>query len=107
MGTPREQAYRRRVAGAYRAAWWLKAMAWTSLAIGVVSLAATVIAFVLGAVSGDAALAFAVGTVFGGILTGGTAYASATNLGISGARLEIAIEACDARPAQEPVDLQL
>lgn len=45
-----EQARWQRIAGAYRAAWWLKAMAWTSLAIDVVSLMGTAVAFVTGAV---------------------------------------------------------
>ena len=107
MDNSTELAYRRRVAGAYHAAWWLKLMAWTSLAIGVVSLVATAIALVFGVIGGNEALALAVGTAFGGILTGGSAYASATNLGISGARLEIAIEAFDARGALEPIDLEL
>jgi hypothetical protein len=107
MDSPKEHAYRRRIEGAYRAAWWLKVLAWMSLVTGLVSLVATAVAFIFGAVGGNEALALVVGTAFGGILTGGTAYASATSLGISGARLEIAIEAFDSHGGKEPVDLSL
>ena len=101
------QSYRDRVAGAFRAAWLLKLLAWSTAAVGVVSLVGTAILFVAGHLTPEAAFGAILGTALGTILTGGTAYASATNLGIAGARLEIAIAATESDDAAEPVDLLL
>jgi hypothetical protein len=102
-----QESYRDRVIGAYKAAWVLKLMAWVTVAIGAASFAVTGIGYVLGIVSGQVAFATIVGTALGTILTGGTAYASATNLGIAGARLEIAIDTAEGSEPQAPIDLAL
>lgn len=102
-----QQSYRERVAGAYKAAWVLKLMAWATAAIGLISLAVTSISYVLGVVSLQAAFGAIVGTALGTILTGGMAYAAATNLGVAAARLEISLDAAEDQGPLEPVDLAL
>lgn len=101
------QSYQERVAGAYRAAWVLKLLAWLTAVVGIVWLAGTAIGYFIGAISGEVALTAIMGAALGTILTGGTAYASATNLGIAGARLEVAVSAADSNEPGKAIDMRL
>ena len=107
MADTRGQSYRDRVVGAYKAAWVLKVMAWTTAGLGLLSLLGTAMLYVGGAVSASAAFGTVLGAALGTILTGGMAYASATNLGIAGARLEIVLATAEVEGPEEGIDLQL
>jgi len=111
MVEPKVDEYRERVAAAYKAAGVLKLLAWIVVGVSLIFAVATTYELMIGKITMPAAVAALAGTVLAGILSGGTAYASAVSVGLGAARLEHGVaqehRSRDSAEAERPADLDL